>query len=250
MPLTITTQNNPLPASKIVSVADIRRLATDTGNPVPAGKIPTGITTSNLRTDLTGLSYDVQQSPTIRVRYKNGPVKLILSQQVYLCQDLSNVEREEWEKHEQLHVADNKAILAGIAANIRNDRTLKEILIDCQWIPLANGKINDLILGAMDAMWKSLTIAAVRRRDTAGEYARVEGNIKQRQGNLLAQGSTGPEVRRLQELLNVRLMPQPPLRIDGIFGPKTDRAVRDFQKVARLKVDGIVGPKTRDALKW
>jgi hypothetical protein len=182
MPLTITTQNDPLPASKIVAVADIGKLATDSGNLVSVGMTPAGITTSNLRTDLTGLSYDVEQSPIIRVRCKSGSVKLILSQQVYLSQDLSTIEREEWGKHEQLHVADNKAILAGILTSIRSDRALKEILIDCQWVPLAKGKINDLILGAMEAMWKSLTAAATRKRDTASEYARVTNIIKQRQG--------------------------------------------------------------------
>ncbi|HXV95213.1 MAG TPA: peptidoglycan-binding protein [Gaiellaceae bacterium] len=36
--------------------------------------------------------------------------------------------------------------------------------------------------------------------------------------------------------------------IDGIAGPQTDRAVRAFQRRARIAVDGVTGPKTRDRL--
>jgi len=37
--------------------------------------------------------------------------------------------------------------------------------------------------------------------------------------------------------------------IDGIVGPKTKKAIRDFQKSKGLAVDGIVGPKTWSELK-
>lgn len=52
----------------------------------------------------------------------------------------------------------------------------------------------------------------------------------------LRRGSRGPEVRFLQEALN--LIP------DGIFGPITEEAVKDFQKPYGLVPDGIVGRHT------
>jgi peptidoglycan hydrolase-like protein with peptidoglycan-binding domain len=60
-------------------------------------------------------------------------------------------------------------------------------------------------------------------------------------------GSTGPAVKELQERLNAQGA-TPPLKVDGIFGPLTDAAVRGFQRSRGLSVDGVVGPKTWAAL--
>lgn len=56
----------------------------------------------------------------------------------------------------------------------------------------------------------------------------------------IKKGSRGDDVAILQRKLN--------LIADGIFGPITDEAVREFQKSHSLTVDGIVGPKTWYAL--
>ena len=53
---------------------------------------------------------------------------------------------------------------------------------------------------------------------------------------LLKRGLTGEPVRLLQEKLGVDA--------DGIFGPGTDKALRDYQKDNGLAVDGIAGPDT------
>jgi peptidoglycan hydrolase-like protein with peptidoglycan-binding domain len=60
-------------------------------------------------------------------------------------------------------------------------------------------------------------------------------------------GADGPAVTRAQRALN-RTGPGERLLPDGIFGPETDAAVRDFQEGAGLAADGIVGPLTWAAL--
>lgn len=64
----------------------------------------------------------------------------------------------------------------------------------------------------------------------------------------LRTGSKGPEVKKLQELLNTTLLLNPPLKIDGDFGRATNAAVKRFQAEKGLGIDGIVGPKTHKAL--
>lgn len=52
----------------------------------------------------------------------------------------------------------------------------------------------------------------------------------------IKKGSRGADVVTLQKKLN--------LQADGIFGPLTEEAVKEFQKANSLTVDGIVGNKT------
>jgi peptidoglycan hydrolase-like protein with peptidoglycan-binding domain len=66
---------------------------------------------------------------------------------------------------------------------------------------------------------------------------------------MLRIGSTGPDVVAIQNALNLALTPSPGLQADGIFGPKTDRAVRAYQTQRSIGVDGIVGPVTRCVLR-
>lgn len=62
----------------------------------------------------------------------------------------------------------------------------------------------------------------------------------------LRRGSTGDAVRRLQTALTAAGFDPGP--VDGIFGSRTDGAVRAFQGARGLAVDGIVGPLTWAAL--
>ena len=60
--------------------------------------------------------------------------------------------------------------------------------------------------------------------------------------SVLKPGDRGPEVEELQrKLLELGYDPD---GIDGIFGPKTERAVKNIQADAGLPINGIVGPGT------
>lgn len=60
-------------------------------------------------------------------------------------------------------------------------------------------------------------------------------------GANLSQGSRGEAVKQLQQAIGG-------IAVDGVFGPKTMAAVKQFQLSHGLKADGIVGPQTMAAL--
>ncbi|MGW6953501.1 peptidoglycan-binding protein [Streptomyces chartreusis] len=80
---------------------------------------------------------------------------------------------------------------------------------------------------------------------------RVDGHwyagLSRTRDAILANGHAGPEVAEAQCLL--RRAGISPGVIDGIFGPATERAVRQVQRRAGLVVDGIIGPHTWKALR-
>jgi len=59
---------------------------------------------------------------------------------------------------------------------------------------------------------------------------------------ILSFGSEGRQVQLLQSALGG-------IKVDGIFGPETEEAVRKFQESHGLQVDGIAGPLTTAALR-
>jgi peptidoglycan hydrolase-like protein with peptidoglycan-binding domain len=63
---------------------------------------------------------------------------------------------------------------------------------------------------------------------------------------LLKQGSSGPDVTKLQQTL--KALGFDPKGVDGNFGPGTKAAVIAFQQSKGLTTDGVVGPNTLAAL--
>jgi len=62
----------------------------------------------------------------------------------------------------------------------------------------------------------------------------------------IRRNSRGAEVKELQKLLNIYGFNCG--KVDGIFGPKTEAALKLFQKKREIKVDGIAGAQTWSAL--
>lgn len=63
-------------------------------------------------------------------------------------------------------------------------------------------------------------------------------------GYNLTEGASGPKVMQIQEQLDEIAQSYPAIpriQADGLFGPNTAKAVREFQKIFGLTVDGIVG---------
>lgn len=82
--------------------------------------------------------------------------------------------------------------------------------------------------------------------------APIQGITTSYPGTLLRRGTTGPSVVTVQTELNrisqnYPAIPKIPV-VDGIFGSRTEAALRKFQEVFNLTPDGIVGPATWYAL--
>ncbi len=63
---------------------------------------------------------------------------------------------------------------------------------------------------------------------------------------MLQNGSSGEDVTRLQKRLAAAGFD--PGAADGVFGPKTEAAVKAFQDSAGIAADGIAGPATNAKL--
>lgn len=104
-----------------------------------------------------------------------------------------------------------------------------------------------------------LTVDGIVGRDTWNGLNRVFGSVASEclddksevSGRVLRYGSSGSDVRALQEQLQTvrrALAPIPAVTADGLYGRTTEQAVRVFQGLVGLNRDGIAGPNTRTRL--
>ena len=85
-------------------------------------------------------------------------------------------------------------------------------------------------------------VAGRQTRRALGRYGRPRLGVR-----VPRNGSVGWDVSQIQFLLAWHGFPSGPL--DGAFGPRTESAVRRFQRWARLGIDGAPGPATMQALR-
>ena len=253
MPLTIQTIITPPGDAILDDPAAIVALAVAHGDLTPGGGTPIAITLPKIGDDQTGLAFELRANNT-EFRFTGGTLKLTLRQEVHISNALSPCARTVWLQHENKHVQDNERVMARMDHELRADAVFAFILIRPTWQKFSvMGRPKDVIRERIQEVFTRLTSTAASRQDTATEYKSVEKQIKLRCGHTigpkLQQGTYGQGVDMIQLSLNNHpptLLPL--LKVDGVFGARTDARVREFQRNNGLTPDGVVGKDTRAAL--
>jgi N-acetylmuramoyl-L-alanine amidase len=132
---------------------------------------------------------------------------------------------------------------------------LRLIVLDEDGNPSSSAPFK-LRLGSREVSGKTGSDGLIEQRIPAGlEHGTLEVQLRRKNGKTIAQrwvlklGHLDPvqEPSGIQARLNN--LGYDCGEVDGIIGPKTRAAVREFQKDNQLTVDGIAGPKTQAALK-
>ena len=254
MTLTIQTAITPVGAPTLDDPATIDGMARAHSSHVPSGVTAVAITVPIIRSDQTGLHYHTRNNGT-EFRFNTGTLLLTLRQEIHVSRALSPCAQTIWLQHEQKHVEDNERLMSRMDPQLRADPEFADILVSpSAWRPRATfNATQQKIQERVGELFERLTTDAARRQDTRQEYQRAERQVRIRCGHTLGRILKLNMYGQGIDIVQLALNNQPPsmlqpLKVDGIFGPKTDARVREFQRNQHLNPDGIVGPNTRRAL--
>lgn len=91
-----------------------------------------------------------------------------------------------------------------------------------------------------------VSISAMKADTVLGFRKLQSSQILNLPDGILKKGDTGEQVKKLQEALNQ--VNYPVGTADGIFGAKTEAAIKQVQANAKMKVDGIYGAEVQNYL--
>ena len=131
---------------------------------------------------------------------------------------------------------------AGVSVDSFNE-SAKEILN-------ANGYNADALIekyGSLEKVFRAGVVPAKLLKEAINGIGNSKSNLSGIT-ELLKFGSSGEDVKKVQQALKDLGYSFEQFGIDGIIGSETDAAIRAFQEFKGLDVDGIVGPKTLEAL--
>jgi peptidoglycan hydrolase-like protein with peptidoglycan-binding domain len=113
---------------------------------------------------------------------------------------------------------------------------------ELRFVP-AGSRAKRISLGALAALTVGPTASIADGTASASATpAGPEPTTTTEQSVTLTSGSEGRQVQLLQQSLGG-------IKVDGVFGPETEAAVRTFQSSRGLTVDGVAGPQTFAALR-
>ncbi|QDF14194.1 lysin A [Microbacterium phage IAmGroot] len=127
---------------------------------------------------------------------------------------------------------------AGLVVDGINGPATKRAILNAQKALRAEGLYN----GPLDGIWGPLTNTALNRHRDKVNAAKPKPAAPAR---LVKRGSKGDLVKKVQAKLKANYpLYAGKLAVDGIYGPGTEAAVKEFQRRSGLTVDGIAGPAT------
>jgi peptidoglycan hydrolase-like protein with peptidoglycan-binding domain len=113
--------------------------------------------------------------------------------------------------------------------------------VELRFVPTGS-RAKRISLGTLVALTVGPTASLASGQATVTSTVHPEPATTTEHTIVISYGSEGRQVQLLQQALGG-------IKVDGVFGPETEAAVRSFQASKGLTVDGVVGPLTSAALR-